>query len=146
MATATLTGANSVIMLSIVGLFPIPQQLQGYAADNVLATEAVKSIETIMGIDGRLSAGWFPTMKIQTYTLQGDSPSVVLFEAWQQNQEAVRDAFVAQGVITLPGIKRVYNLTNGYLTDYSPMPDIQKIIQPRKFQITWQSILPAPIG
>ena len=43
MANATLTVANSVYMLMIVDLFPVPQQLQGYSVDDVFSTEAVET-------------------------------------------------------------------------------------------------------
>jgi hypothetical protein len=145
MANATLTVANSVIMLVITDLFPIPQQLQGYAADDVFSTEAVDSVETVMGVDGLLSAGWMPTPKRQTFVVQADSASSLIFDAWQQAQEAVRDAFVAEGVITLPSLGRVYVCHKGFLTNYMPIPDARKILQPRRFQITWQSITGAPI-
>lgn len=145
MARATLTVANSVIMFVIPDLFPVPQQLTGYSADNVLTTEPVDSIELSMGIDGRLSAGWVPTPKKQTFEFQADSPSVLMFDVWQQNQEAIKDAFVADAVITFRGIGRVYTCTKGFLTQYSPVPDARRIFQPRRFQITWESIIGAPI-
>lgn len=145
MATATLTVANSVYMLVIPDLFPIPQQLQGYAADDVFSTEAVDSVEVVMGVDGNLSAGWMPTPKKQTITLQADSVSSLMFDAWQQSQEAVRDAYIADAFITLPSLGRIYTCTHGFLTSYMPMPDARRILQPRRFQITWGSILGAPI-
>jgi hypothetical protein len=132
-------------MLVIADLFPVPQQLRGYAADDVLTTEAVDSIETQMGVDGLLSGGWMPTPKKQTYVLQADSPSVGMFDAWQQSQEAVRDAFVANAFITLPSIGRIYTCTKGFMTSYTPMPDAKKILQPRRFVITWESIIGAPV-
>lgn len=145
MARATLTAANSIYMLTILDLFPVPQQLQGYAADDVFTTNPVDSVEVVMGIDGLMSAGWFPTPKIQSITLQADSASTLMFDAWQQAQEASRDAFVAAGFISLPSLGRIFNCSKGFLTSYSPVPDVRKIIQPRRFQITWESILSAPI-
>lgn len=145
MARATLTAANSVIMIVIPDLFPIPQQLQGYAADDVMSTEAVDSVEVVMGIDGQLSAGWMPTPKKQTFTLQADSASTFMFDAWQQSQEAIRDAYVANGFITLPSIGRIYTCTKGFLTNYTVLPNIRKTLQARTFQITWESIIGAPV-
>lgn len=145
MARATLTVANSVIMLVIPDLFPVPQQLQGYAADDVMTTEAVDSVETVMGLDGLLSAGWMPTPKKQTFVLQADSPSTFMFDTWQQSQEAIRDAYIADAFITLLSIGRIFTCTKGFLTNYAAMPDARKILQPRRFQITWESILGAPI-
>jgi hypothetical protein len=145
MANATLTVANSVYLLVIADLFPVPQQLQGYAADDVFSTEAVDSVETQMGVDGNLSGGWVPTPKRQTIVLQADSVSSLMFDAWQQAQEAVRDAFIANAIIRLPSLGRSYVCTKGFLTQYMPIPDARRILQPRRFQITWQSILGAPL-
>jgi hypothetical protein len=145
MARASLTVANSVIFLVIPDLFPIPQQLMGYAADDVMTTEAVDSVEVVMGIDGQLSAGWMPTPKRQTFTLQADSPSTIMFDAWQQSQEAIKDAYVADATISLPSIGYTYVCTKGFLTNYSPVPDARRILQPRRFTITWQSIIGAPL-
>lgn len=145
MARAQLTVANSIIYLVIPDLFPVPQRLQGYAADDLWTTSPVKSIETVMGLDGLLAAGWYPTPKEQTFVLQANSPSTFMFDEWQQAQEAARDGFEAEGAITLSSIGRTYVMTRGFLTEYVALPDARKILQPRRFQITWQSILGAPI-
>lgn len=145
MARATLTVANSVYMLVILDLFPVPQQLQGYAADDVFTTEPVDSVETVMGIDGKLSGGWMPTPKRQTIVLQADSPSTLMFDAWQQAQDAVRDAFVANATIQLPSLGRLFVCTKGFLTSYAPVPDARKILQPRRFQITWENVIGAAV-
>lgn len=142
---ATLTVANSVIWMVVPDLFPVPQRLQGYAADDVMSTERVQSVEAVMGLDGLLSAGWMPTPKIQEFTLQADSPSVIIFDEIQQSQEAIQDAYVIDMNITLTSIGRNFVCTKGFLTDYSPVPDARKILQPRKFRITWESIIGAPI-
>jgi len=145
MANATLTAANSVITLSITGLFPVPQTLQAYAADDVLTTEQIAPIEIVMGVDGRLAGGYTPVPRRQTFVLQGDSPSNLMFESWQVQQDTALDAFIANGFIVLPALNRAWAMTKGFLTGYSPMPDVRRIIQPRRYVITWQSIIPAPI-
>jgi hypothetical protein len=145
MANATLTVANSIIMLVIPDLFPVPQRLQGYAPDSVMSVEAVDSVETVMGLDGLLSAGWMPTPKIWTIELQADSPSTFMFDTWQQAQEAAKDAYIADGFVTLPAIGRLYTMTKGFLTNYAPMPDARKKLEPRRFRITWESIIGAPV-
>ena len=53
----TITGASAVIMLSVPGLFSTPQQLQGFATDDIFDTAAIASAETLMGVDGNLSGG-----------------------------------------------------------------------------------------
>jgi hypothetical protein len=142
---ATLTAANSVFLLTIIGLFNVPQQLQGFATDDMWDTDAVESAELLMGVDGVLSAGWIPTAKKQTITLQADSASNLLFDGWATAQESARELYVAGGVIRLPGVNTSYALLRGFLTSYRPLPPVKKILQPRQYGITWNSILPAPI-
>jgi hypothetical protein len=142
---ATLTAANSVYMLTIIGLFNVPQQLQGFAADEMFDTEAIENVELLMGVDGVLSAGWIPTMKKQTVTLQADSPSNALFDAWATAEESAREKYIAGGIIRLPALSTSYAMVRGFLSSYRPVPPAKKILQPRQYGITWGSILPAPI-
>jgi hypothetical protein len=145
MATTNLTVANAVIFLVVPDIFPVPQQLQGFAADDLMTNEPVDSIETVMGLDGQLSAGWVPTPKIWTCVLQANSASTFMFDAWQQTQEAQKRGFSADGTITYPDLGRTFVMTNGFMTNYSVMPDARKILQPRRFRLTWESIVGAPI-
>ena len=145
MARATLTTANSVIFLVIPDLFPVPQRIQGYSADDIVTTEPVDSVEVVMGLDGQASAGWMPTLKVQTWVLQADSPSTFMFDTWQQSQEAIKDAYIADGTIKFPSLGRLYVCTKGFLSNYAAVPDARKILQPRRFRITWESIVGAPI-
>lgn len=138
----SLTGATAVIQLSIAGLFPTPQQLQGFAADDVFDTDAIESAEVLMGVDGIMSAGFVFVPVPQTYTLQADSPSVFIFDQWWAAQQAAEDTFPASGVVYLTAIGAKYNMTNGVLTSWKPTPDVKKLLQPRKFRITWQRIFP----
>lgn len=142
---ATLTAANSIITIGITGIFSAAQQLQGFETDDVFSTAAVVSAVTKMGVDGNLSAGWVPTEKKQTYTIQADSPSNLIFDTWATTQEAAQELFPAFGIIVLPGIGTKYAMTKGFMTSYIPVPEVKRIMQARKFEITWQSILPAPV-
>ena len=55
-------------------------------------------------------------------------------------------AYAAQGNITFTAIGRSYQMLTGFLTRYKPMADAKKVLQPRKFRITWQEVIPVPIG
>lgn len=143
---ASITSANSIIMFTIPGIFAIPQQLQGYSADDIFDTESIAPAETQMGLDGKLAAGWMPVATKQGFTLMADSPSVTLFEALYAAQNAEKDVFFIAGLITLPSVRKTYVMANGVMTGYSPMSDGKKVLQPRKFSITWESVVGAPIG
>ena len=142
---ATITAANAVFMISVDGLFAAPVQLQGFAADDVFSHALVAPVETLMGVDGFLSGGWTPQPKVQTIALQADSPSNVVFDTWYQAQEQIREVYLANAHITLASINRTFTCIQGFLTNYPPMADARRILQPRRFTVTWQSITGAPL-
>ncbi len=126
-------------------LFAAPIQLQGFATDDAFATEPVTSVETLMGIDGILSAGFVFVPMRQTIALQADSVSNDLFDTWWNAMQTTHDVFLAQGVITLTTIQKKYSCLNGSLTTYHALADVKKLLQPRRFGITWQAITPGPV-
>jgi hypothetical protein len=140
-----ITSATAVLALGVTGLYAIPQQLSGFADDDMFSVPNVDVTQTIMGADGILSAGWIPSIKIMEITLQADSDSTTFFEAWHTSMEAARTPYKAFGILTEESVSKVYTLTNGRLVGYSPMADAKKVLQPRKFQIHWQSIIAAAI-
>lgn len=143
---ATLTSSNSVFTLVVLSVFPAPQTLQGYSTEDMFSVDAFSPVETQMGVDGYLSAGYTPQPKVMTVTLQADSPSLAVFENWYAAQRVARDAIVAAGVITIPAINRTYTLVRGFLTSYTAMPNARNILQARAAVITWQDIISAPAG
>ena len=139
----TITAASAVYSLGVAGLFPTPQVLQGYSADAAFETDAVEPVETMMGVDGRLSGGFVPRETMQTITLMADSPSVDLFEQWISAQETAREAYIAFATILLPATGRKYSMTRGFLTSGTKIPGTRKVLQPRAFRITWQNVTAA---
>lgn len=135
---STITSANAVYMLAVTGLFPVPQRLEGFAADDVFDTEALTVAEVVMGVDGRLSAGYTPVPVKQNISLQADSPSIQLFETWYLAQKAAKEVYFCSGIVRLPSVGRSYVLTNGVLTSYPSISDAKKTLQPRKFSVTWE--------
>lgn len=140
---SSLTAANAVIMLSIPLVFPTPQQLQGFAADDVFSTDPLNSAETMMGVDGRLSAGFVFVSVKQNYSLQADSASVAVFEEWFAAQQSSKDLFPANALVVLTAVGKKWTMTRGFLTGFPPIPDAKKILQPRRFAIEWESVSPA---
>lgn len=142
---ATITSANAEYSLSVSGLFPVPQVLQGYAADDGFTSEAVVNAETVMGLDGHLSGGFVFNPVKQTITIMPDSPSLLVFQQWANQQYGTREVIIGNASIAIPSIGQTYVLTRGFLTSYMPIPDVKKILQPVKFEITWGSVVGAPI-
>lgn len=144
MSENTITAANSVFSLVVDDLYPVAQQLQGYAADRMFATEAMENAEIIMGADGKMSAGFVFNPVKQTITIMADSASLVIFETWAQTQRTAQEIFRGQATIILPAIKRKYTLKRGVLTSAKFIPDAAKTLQPTEYQITWESVVGEP--
>lgn len=146
MAGKSLTAATAVYILSITDLFPVGQQLQGFAADDVFSTEQVPSAEVLMGVDSRLSGGFIYAPVVQTIMLQADSDSNFIFDQWWAVQQQQQEAFIANAIVMLKAVGSKWNLTRGFLTQYKPIPDAKKILQARQFQITWNFVLPSVVA
>lgn len=136
----TITSISSVYMLSIVGLFDDPQQLQGFAADAMFSGDARTPAEVVQGADGNMSVGFTPSLYKQKVSLMPDSASYILFEEWLSAMESTKDIYVANATIYIPSIGRSYDLTKGVLTSAKPIPDVKKVLAMSEFEITWQSV------
>jgi hypothetical protein len=143
MALKTITGANAIYMLGVTSVFPTPVQLQGFAADDVFDTDVLESAEVLMGVDGIMSGGFVFVPVKQNVTLQADSDSNDVFDAWWQAMQTSREMFYANATITIRAVGKKFTLTKGALTGYKPIPDTKKLLQPRKFSITWNTVAPA---
>ena len=137
---SSITSANATLVLSVAGLYPSPQQIQGFAAEDIFSMDAIDPAELYMGADGNLSAGFTYVAVKQSIHLQADSPSNKIFEALRQFELSNVEKSVISGVITIPSVKKQYSLVNGYLTSYPPIADAKRVLQPRKYEITWQTV------
>lgn len=142
---ASITSSNAIITLTIPGLFAVPQQLQGFSADNVYDMGDQEIVQTSMGVDGLLSGGYVNNPIEQSFTLQSDSPSNVIFEVWASTQRQAKDIYVANGETRLPSLNRSYVSTKGYLISLPPAPSAGRILAPRRYVIRWERVTSTPI-
>lgn len=138
--TRTITAANSVLLLSVAGLFDVPQRIQGFSADALTGTETLATKELIMGIDGRLSAGWIAVSVPQTITLQADSSSIDFFDQVNAAEDQAREAFAFTGSLVIPSVGKKFAMVRGFMNGYQKFPTLGKTLAPRPFSITWESV------
>ena len=139
----SITSANAVFWLTVPSVFTIPQKMQQFATDDLFETELQELVETAMGADGILTGGFVFRPVTMGIMLMADSPSNGIMDTWAATQQAAIEAFPANGIITLTGIGRKFTLTRGFQKNYKPMPDAKKTLQPRKYEITWNTIVPS---
>lgn len=140
---STITSANSVVSITVPGLFPTPVQLQGYSAEKAWDTAAVVLTETQIGVDGRKTAGLVFNPVKQTFALQADSPSVQVFEAIYAAQRVTRDVLYLSATIDLPATGESYVCNKGTLEDYNSVASAGKVLTMREFSISWLNIVPS---
>jgi hypothetical protein len=139
----SITSANAIFMLAIPGLFPTPVQLQQFAAEDIFDTGEIAPTEVVMGVDGVMTAGFVFVPLAMNISLQADSPSNVLFDAWWATMYQTKDVLYASGLVVLNSTGSKYTLIKGSLTGYKAVPDAKKHLQPRRHTITWQNPIPA---
>jgi hypothetical protein len=141
---ADLTAANAVITLVAPGVFNTPQQLQGFAADDIFSSAAIEAGEGSMGVDGLYSVGFVFKEIPQEYTLQADSASNAFFDELYRFEQSNLLKVALSGTTLLPAISTKWNLTRGFLMSYTPIVAAGKILKPRKYEIRWNSAPPQP--
>lgn len=139
-----ITSANAVITLAILPLFSTPQQIQGFAADDVFDFDEIESTEVSMGVDGVLSGGWTWKPQPQRIMLQADSESNDFFDQVYAAQQAAQTVFFGNGSVILPAIGKKFLMINGLLTTFK-LPGAAKTLRPRTFRFQWNKVLAAPL-
>jgi len=124
----------------VPGLFPVPVSIQGYSTDDAFMLDALDLAETVMGVDGRMSAGYVPKEVKLTITLQADSASKDFFAILTQAVKTAREVFYMSATLSLPSTGEAFTFTRGILTSVEQLPSAKKMLQPQKFVITWESV------
>jgi hypothetical protein len=137
---ASITSANASFIIKIPRLVPGGVKLDGFATDNAWATEEVEMAEVQIGVDGLKSEGYVFALVPMEIHFAASSKAIKLFETWIAQQKQQKETFSASGMIVIPATSTVYECTNGTLTRGSIMPNAGRTLQPRQFQITWESI------
>ena len=136
---ATLTSANSDLLLVIPAVFAGPQVIQGYATDDAFGAEDVSPVEAKIGVDGKKSSGFTPYLVKMLIHIQSDSPSNSIFDIWNGALYVARDDLTCSGSLIAPSLGLAWTLNNGSLTRYKPIPDAKKIFEARTYEITFES-------
>ena len=145
MADTTITSANSILTLTVPGVFNSPVQLYGYGVDEAFIADAVDMTEEQMSVDGRMTAGLIFTPKPFKVTLQADSPSNLIFDTIVDEMESIRDVLWIYGTLEVESINRFYTLTKGTLKQPKIVPDGKKVLQAKTFMMVFESIRGAPL-
>src|SRR5689334_3137167 len=141
----TLTAANCQLTLFARPYLPVPTLIEGYSSDSAFLFDTPAVAEALIGVDGKMSAGYLPSITRQTIQLQADSASVRYFYDLLAATKAAREIAWMYGSIAIPSVGFSFTLTKGVLEQMTQAPPVGKILQPQTFQIAWNDIQPVPL-
>ena len=137
--STTAISASWIINIPSIGI--IGHKVEGFSADDAFSAQSVKLIESYLGIDGLFNAGFIPQLKQLRGTLAPTSTSLeifnLLFYEMERQEEAV---WINSSIIQIPSINANFALTNGVLSEWTPIPNVKKVVQPVAFTIDWSKI------
>ena len=142
---ATLTTANSVFMLGVASLYNTPIKIEGYTADDSFSVDDITNAEVVIGLDGKMSYGYTPYLTVLSVTLQADSPSCLIFDTLLQAEKLIRGKYELNATILVDSAGMIYTFTKGVISKGTPMSANKKTRQPRKFELTFQDMVWAPV-
>lgn len=141
----TLTAANCQLTLFALPYLPVPTLIEGFSTDSAFLFDTPAVAEALMGVDGKMSAGFLPSITRMTIQLQADSPSVRYFQDLLAATKAAREIAWMYGSIALPSLGQSVVLTKGVLEQMTQVAPVGKILQPQTFQIAWNDLQPVPL-
>ena len=125
-----ITSANATVILTVDELFPAGVQLQQFGTDQSYSQGDLTVAEDRMGVDGRLVAGWVPSIKTVTITLEASSPSYGAMAQLFRACERKRGIFQCSLVARVPSIGRTFTWTSGVLKSGTLVPAGKKVLEP----------------
>jgi hypothetical protein len=136
----SITSADIIFVLSVPELGIIGHKLQGFAVDKAFDTDAKTFAETIVGVDGKISAGYIASKGTMHITLQADSDSIDVMNVILEASQTARRVYALSGNITIPAVNRSFTLTKGFIVTGKIVPDAKKMLDPIDYTIDWESM------
>ena len=141
----TITSANAVLTMTIPNVYNTAQLIQQWAVDDFTDVAEIRTIETMMSIDGFLAAGFVFVPFEQTISLMASSPSCDIFDNWWVFDQQNKEASPCSAQLVLPSIGKRYIFNRGFRSSYPTFAGVGKTLKVRKFGVVWNSIIPSPI-
>lgn len=135
-----ITSANAIAIMTIENLCPQGFRLEQFSTDAAISQGDDTIAETRMGVDGHMVAGYTPSIKTVTITLEPSSPSIEyldnLYKAMQQNKKI----YYCNLVITLPALSKIVQYSYGVLKTSKILPDMQKTLAPIAYSFDFEKV------
>lgn len=136
-----ITSANaSVSMLSVSGNI----DFEGYSADDIFTADSVDFAETRIGVDGKMSAGYIPQIKTNTFNFEASSKTIPKLLNLYAISEATRSPIFVTMIVIIPAVGKKY-ICEGVMKGTKPMFDAKKTLEPMPVKFDFESVIPMAI-
>ncbi len=136
----TITASNSVLILTVEELYPSGVEIQKFAADAAFASSDVTLAETRMGVDGKIAAGYTPSIVPLNISLEADSDSYEVMLNILERQQRNQTCYKVTAQITIPALGKEFTFETGVLKVGHPMPDAKKVLEPTTWSFDFESM------
>lgn len=134
-----ITSATAKVKL-FCALTPAGLSFERYAADSAWSKETNTVIESRMGVDGKISFGYTPSVKTVNFEFQPDSPTLERLAYIIQTQNTTMKPIVCQVLIDLGSIERSFYLVNACITTGDILPAGGRVLEPVTISLSYESI------
>ena len=134
-----ITSATAKVKLFCT-LTPAGLSFERYAADSAWSKETNTVIESRMGVDGKISFGYTPSVKTVNFEFQPDSPTLERLAYIIQTQNTTMKPIVCQVLIDLGSIERSFYLVNACITTGDILPAGGRVLEPVTISLSYESI------
>lgn len=140
-----ITSANAKVILTVENLYPSGVEIQNFSTDSAWAVDDAVVAEARMGVDGHMAAGYTPTPRNVTISLEANSPSLAIMNNLISSMQLNKTVYKCTMQITIPSIGKEYTLKEGVLLQGHAIPDGKKVLDPSTWQFTFGECKPSSI-
>ena len=123
-----ITSANATLILTVENLYPAGVKIEGFSTDNSFAMDDDTIAETHMGVDGKMTAGFTPSEKSITITLDAGSPSYDVLCNIYNTSKTNMTVLETSMQRTVPALGKEFSLKNGVMISGHPVPSGEKVL------------------
>lgn len=129
-ALGNITSANATVVLRADTIIPAGAVLEQFSTDQSFSQGDVTITEDRLGVDGNLAAGWVPSLKTVTLSLEPSSPSYTVLSSLLRAMEANRTIYECTLIATVPSIKKIFTWGKGVLKTTTAVANAKKVLDP----------------
>ena len=138
-----ITAADVAATMTVTNLYTSGFTMQGFTADNIFEATNLELAETVMGVDGTLSAGAVLNSVDQTWHIMPDSPTYTKFQTWATTSRTSIAVYRCNATIIFPTHGKKYTCSNGVLVNVGAMAAAGRTVQPITALIRWETVTPS---